>query len=335
MSDRKIGPLEACAYGDAYGAGLEYASPHRVHILNDLAGYIQHHKWKGIKPGCYTDDTQMALALSEFMMSGHEWSFLNIASAWVDTFHRDPHEGYAGRFWEFLKGTKTGADFLKNIRPHSSKSGGAMRAFPCGFLSNPRKVRDRAMFQASTTHATMDGMRAAAGAALMFHYCYHNLGPKVGMPMFLDKWVPGCQFSVPWHGKVGSPGLESTRAAVTSVVANNSLAEVLRSSVAWVGDVDTVAAIAMPAAATCLEVENTLPQVLIDGLENGAFGRDYLIQIDRMLTTMHPPQYMVQATRDAAQAALKAELKAELNSRQAVKPEISEDNPIALLFQDD
>ena len=331
MSDQHIGPMLACALGDGYGAGFEYAKPQRVRQHNDLSGYIQHHKWKGMKPGHYTDDAQMALALAKHMLSGRDWSFLNLADAWVNGFHRDPREGYAQRFWAFLKKTKTGTRFLKDIRPHSSKSGGAMRAFPVGFLLNTQEVRDKAMFQASLTHATFNGMAAAAASALLFHYCYHNLGPRAELPYFLDAWVPGCEFDVSWEGRVGPSGLASTRAALAALVDGDSLADVLQRCIAWTGDVDTVAAIAMPAAAVCVDVDQTFPQVLIDGLEDGKYGRTHLMGIDQKLAAKFPRSGEREAKLEAAREARR---EAEAKPKPKPDPDAAV-NPIAFLFADD
>ena len=335
MTKPTIGPMLACALGDAYGAGFEFANTARVRKFNDLSGYIQHHKWEGMKPGYYTDDAQMALGLAEHMLSGLDWSFRHIAMAWVRGFHRDPREGYASRFWAFLKKTKTTYAFLNNIRPHSAKSGGAMRAFPVGFLQNTSEVRDKAMFQASTTHSTFDGMAAASAAALMFHHCFHNLGPRADLPYFIDNWVPGCEFDVPWQGRVGSSGLDSTKAALAALVDGDSLADVLQMCVAFTGDVDTVAAIAMPAAAVCYDIDQTFPQVLIDGLENGKYGRDYLIDIDGKLAATFPRSGEREAKLEAAREAKRAARAAAKAAEPTPDPEPESENPLAFLFNDD
>jgi ADP-ribosyl-[dinitrogen reductase] hydrolase len=283
-----IGPMLACALGDAYGAGFEYARGKVVKAHNDLSGYIQHQKWTEMKPGNYTDDTQMALAIAEHMIAGSDWNPSLLADAWVEGFHRDKRAGYAGGFYKFLCETTSAHEFLDNIRPGSNKSGGAMRAFPVGLLPDIEQVRDLAMFQASLTHATHDGMYAAAAAALMFHHRYHRLGPKADLPAFLTKWLPGVYLDVAWKGKVNAPGLECVRAALTAFMLHNNMADVLKQCIAWTGDVDTVAAICMPTAAVCQETGNGLPQVLIDGLENGDYGRDYLIDIDHQLRAEYP-----------------------------------------------
>jgi len=333
MNDQTtIGPMLACALGDAYGAGFEYARGKVVKAHNDLSGYIQHQKWVEMKPGNYTDDTQMALALAEHMIAGEPLNVLALATSFVNAFHRDQRAGYAGGFYTFLQNTTTGADFLANIRPDSRKSGGAMRAFPIGFLQDIDQVRDLAMFQASLTHATHDGMYAAAAAALMFHHRYHRLGPKVDLPEFLAEWLPGVYLDVAWKGKAGAPGLECVRAALTAYMLHDNMADVLKQCIAWTGDVDTVAAIAMPTAAVCQETANGLPQVLLDGLENGPYGKDHLIDIDLQLAAEFP---RVSERNDALEALREAKRASRVKPSPPVEADgDDEPGPLDFLFND-
>src|SRR5947208_9065182 len=109
------------AVGDAYGAGFEYAG--RPNLSDPRqARYLQHPRHRGTRPGMYTDDTQMSLALAELLVEGATWSPSNIARKFVEAFHRDPREGYAGNFYHFLRRSTTADDFLANIRPTSDKS---------------------------------------------------------------------------------------------------------------------------------------------------------------------------------------------------------------------
>ncbi len=321
-----IGPLLACAIGDAFGAGFEFAPVGFVRQHNDLSGYIQHPKWK-TKPGSYTDDTQMTMAICEHMLGDLDWTPLRLANTFVECFHRDQRTGYARGFYKFLLATKTGLAFLKDIRPHSDKSGGAMRAFPIGFLEDTNRVVDLAMFQASLTHATRHGMVAAAAAALMFHHRYHRLGPKADLPMYLDRHLPGFDFDVSWKGKVGAPGLECVWAALTALVENDTLDDVLKACVAWTGDVDTVAAIAMPSAAVCEDTSGELPDVLHEGLEKGDYGYDHICDLDAKLLAKFPRA----SDREA-------ELEAAREAKRAAKTEIEEvvppSGPLDFLFDD-
>ncbi len=55
----------------------------------------------------------------------------------------------------------------------------------------------------------------------------------------------------------------------------------LRESVNFGGDVDTVASLALAIGSQMKEVENNLPKWLTEDLENGKYGRDYLISLDK------------------------------------------------------
>jgi len=66
------------------------------------------------------------------------------------------------------------------------------------------------------------------------------------------------------------------------------MADLLRRCVAFTGDVDTVATIALAAGSCSIEVEQNLPTQLIEGLENGAYGRDYLRTLNDRLLALVP-----------------------------------------------
>ncbi len=75
----------------------------------------------------------------------------------------------------------------------------------------------------------------------------------------------------------------TVRAAITSFMRNNSLSEILKSCIAWGGDTDTVATIALAAASCSKTIKKDLPESLINGLENGKYGKVYLIWLDKKL----------------------------------------------------
>jgi hypothetical protein len=59
----------------------------------------------------------------------------------------------------------------------------------------------------------------------------------------------------------------------------------LQECIAFTGDVDTVAAIAMGAASMSRQIVQDCPSLLIDQLEDGPFGRKYIEALDRRLLT--------------------------------------------------
>jgi ADP-ribosylglycohydrolase len=274
------------AIGDAYGAGFEYANRQLIRQFNTLSQYVQHPR-HGTHPGEYTDDTQMTLAIVEAMLSDEAWTPQHLARRFVEVFKRDPHEGYAGSFYAFLQQVQDGEQFLAQIIPTSDKSGAAMRAVPIGLYPTPEEVIQRTTAQAAVTHNTPDGIHAAVAAALMAHYCAYQIGPKNDLGQFIEAHIAGT-WNDPWHGQVGSKGWMSVKAAITAVQQYHRLSDMLRACIDYSGDVDTVATIALGAAACSAEVEHDLPQTLVEHLENGPYGRDYLIGLDQQLQARFP-----------------------------------------------
>jgi ADP-ribosyl-[dinitrogen reductase] hydrolase len=268
------------AIGDAYGAAFEYSKTEFVDKHNHLKGYSKHPK-HNIEPGCYTDDAQMSIANTEVILEGTITQAL-LAEAYVSCFKRDQREGYAGRFYKFLCDVKDGPDFLAKIQPDSDKSGAAMRALPFGIY--PLKMlKDLASMQAKITHNTPKGIDSAIAAALMSHYFFYNCGPKNRLGDFIQTHVPSVEWAKPWVGPVGSKGVMIVRAAISTVVQYDSMSEILWECIDFTGDVDTVAALALGAASLSNEVEQDLPKVLINTLENGKYGREYIESLDQKL----------------------------------------------------
>jgi ADP-ribosylglycohydrolase len=235
----------------------------------------------------------MSLANAEFMIASNkslsnaiQWD--DVTQFWMDAFHRDQRQGYSGMFYLFLLGHHEKAEFLKDILNDSDKSGGAMRAGVFGFSANADQVVTWSKRQASYTHDSVIGRNSAAAAALMVWH-FRNGGTKAGLMPFLKKHVADfgddIQWDdiVPWSGKVRAQGYMHVAAAITAILESNSYSDVLRKCCEFTGDTDTVAAIAMAAASQCQEINPEIPDVLFEALENGQYGRDYLIQVSQEL----------------------------------------------------
>lgn len=274
--------LVELAVGDAYGAGFEYADE-MIPEHNDLSRYIKHPRHR-IAPERYTDDTQMSIAIAEVIISGATWTPINLAEKFVEVFKRDRREGYSMRFYHFLRKVKDGQQFLAEIKPDSEKSGASMRALPIGVFPTIEEVLEKCRIQAAITHNTPNGIRAAQATALMAHYFLYDLGSKADLGVFLEKFVAG-NWSHPYQGQVKSKGWMSVQAAITAVMRNDSMSALLKDCIAFTGDVDTVATIALGAAAHSREIIQDLPDHLIETLENGKYGRDYLRDLDQKLIT--------------------------------------------------
>lgn len=277
--------ITSLAIGDAYGAAFEFASGDFVR-RNNCGTRYHRHPTQNIGVGCYTDDTQMSLAIAEAIIARDEWTPLRLATRFVEVYKRDPRPGYAKEFQKFLDEVRDGEEFLRRIKPDSDKGGAAMRATPIGIYPNVSEVIRRSTVQSKITHDTPDGTAAGVAAALMSHYCLYGVGDKRDLPAFLERHIRGHPWNNPWRGKVGVQGISIVRAALTALVACDSMTELLRTCVAFTGDTDTVASIALGAAAHSREYRQDLSRTLHSKLESTRYGRHYLAKLDRELLSM-------------------------------------------------
>ena len=96
--------LEA-AIGDAYGAGFEFRDLEFILKNNNLTEYFKHGYYKSIYK-TYTDDTQMAIAISELLLEQKDWNEAIVADKFVEVFQRDKRRGYSNRVYNALDASK-------------------------------------------------------------------------------------------------------------------------------------------------------------------------------------------------------------------------------------
>jgi hypothetical protein len=287
--------LVEIAIGDAYGAGFEYADENLP--KNDLKGYTKH-PTHALRPGQYTDDTQMSIAIAESLIArfdhGVPWVAETLAESFVHCFKRDWRDGYARGFQKLLEEVTSGNMLCSRLIPNSDKSGGAMRATPLGLLDKTGTILEMTEIQAAITHNTPDGIAAAQAAALMTHHLafgYMVADLREHLCDLLPKHAD--VFATPWIGRILAPGLHSVRAAMQAILdadvfapeggagrMQRSLSQILQRVIAFTGDVDTAGAIAMGAASSSPDIVNDLPDVLRYGLERGPYGHDYLEKLE-------------------------------------------------------
>lgn len=267
--------LVELAIGDAYGAQFEFADPELVEQHNDQLKHVAVRDDAAVPPGNYTDDTQQTIAIAELLVEGAEWTPENIAQKLVDVYHRDPRNGYSRRVKMALNASSNGSEFIKNIDPNSDTSGAAMRACPLGIIHDIPELIERVTIQARISHNTDLGIQAALASALAAHYCIYQIGELSEIGKFIASQVPG-DWNMAYNEFVGQKGWMSVRAAITALSQHDNLADMLKACIAFTGDVDTVATIALGAAATSPLVEKNLPDHLYQNLEAGNYGLEYL-----------------------------------------------------------
>ena len=271
------------AIGDAYGAGFEFSPADIVEKHNDLTAYRAH--GLGVEPGKYTDDTQMSLAISQLLIDGKEWTSLNIADSFVQCFKRDVRPGYATGFGQFLRSINSGTEFLQKIKPESTRNGACMRSAPIDVLADISQIMEYSLVQAKTTHNSKSGILSSQAVAICAHYFFYNLGSKSDLCEFVNQYTK-TQWDNHWQQPVPCSATETVNAIITALETSSCLKSLLIQSVSFSGDVDTVAAVALGIASQSGEYEKNLPGFLYDDLENGEFGRDYLLKIGEKLMSL-------------------------------------------------
>lgn len=281
------------AQADAYAMATEYLKlPRDSEVMAQAMKFERYgrHPIHHLRPGQYTDDTQMSIAVAETILTS-DTSPKSFAEAFVRCYQRDRREGYARGFQRVLDEVKDGEDFLARIRPDSEKNGAAMRSVPLGVIAQPRDVAAIARTQARLTHDTPDGILSSQIVALLSHLALYS-----DEPMGLDRALAFCisvlpesadqleALRVPWEGPVVGPrvGIKTAHAVLHLVTRGEPLMGILRQIIEWGGDTDSVAAIAWGIAST--RDPGPVPDFLEYGLEpGGRYGVMFLKQLGEKL----------------------------------------------------
>lgn len=277
------------AIADGYGVGYEYVDEKVVKEYNKGYSYRQHPLHNDLKPGDYSDDTQMSIAVAEYIVDNGSKQDMELFAEYVfNVFKRNPIKGYSKGFQTVLETVQSPKELLEALEGHntSDKNGGAMRAVPCGVFKNKQTVKDFAAFQASLTHGGR-GIVAAQATALASHYFRFDLGTPDNLGKFLNREL-NLNETWEWSGKVKSPtdlGMITVKASLFAVMCTDSLHDCLIQSVDYCGDVDTVAAIAVGVASQSKYHKKNLADSLVYNLRKDKYGIEYLKQLDERLNT--------------------------------------------------
>lgn len=269
------------AVGDAWGACFEFRDRSQGWPVETWR-YSTNPQYSVIGGGRYTDDTQQAIAVAETVLSGPV-TRERIAEALVRCYRRDPRQGYSRRMQGLMDRMASGEEYLSRVDASGTSNGAAMRGAPIGLLANEDAVLEAARVQASVSHDTPGGIASAQAVAMMVFGLRTGACERAGLPSFLTRRIRG-EWEAPWQGRVRGDGVETARAALWAVVRHGRLEDVLGACIDYEGDVDSVATVAMSVAAFADDIDQSVPEPLLTGLEDGEFGRRFLASLDARLT---------------------------------------------------
>ncbi len=276
------------AQADAYAIGYEYVKNKALQTeMLKFEKFHQHPTYHALKPGCYTDDSQMSIAVSEVLIEkGPEAKAEDYAEAFFRCFKRDPRDGYSRALQAILEDATDASHMRSLIVPTSNKNGGCMRAVPVGVLKDVKQVMDVTATQAAVTHGTWGGINSSMAVALMSHFALYDGRSFASMFRWCRNQLPSFEyFKEPWEGRVGSSstdkhnigvGMCTAWAVHTLLTTEDSLMGMLKRTIEWGGDTDSVAAIAWGIASARHSGLN-VPGFMYDDLEKGgSYGPAFL-----------------------------------------------------------
>ena len=287
------------AIGDAYGRTFEFASKEFIKEHNDIKGY-KHREGEimdGI--GIYTDDTQMSLGVAELLLSGAPTTQIRYAHHFLDAYKRDPRGGYSRRIRAALEDSnpRFPFEFLLKTKPAGFKSNGSvMRTMAIGLTPNTDEIIHNCMVHTSTSHGSMEALNATVAIALTVHYLYYihkaNGNPVKDVSDY-QTWMKekmGASYDTVMDsyddGELPCDGMKSAASAIRMVWEYDDLGFMLFKSIEKGGDVDTLAALSLGLGS--LKGAKPLAPIFYTDLENGKYGKDYIVELDKMLFDKYP-----------------------------------------------
>ncbi|MCH7329116.1 ADP-ribosylglycohydrolase family protein [Acinetobacter modestus] len=272
--------LTEIAIADAYGAGFEFCAIEKISIHNNLESYCKHELYD--ISGKYTDDTQMSIAIAEFILSGKEWNKENIAAKFLESFKRDIRFGYSEGFYNLLTEVSSGKELLNRLISTSERNGAAMRSVPIGFLKNKSDVVTFATLQAQITHNTRLGISSSCAVALAAYYGLQERGTLSELESFSENQGFN-EWNFNWQERVSLSAYDTVSAAFSCLLKYESMSSLLKACIELGGDTDSVASIAIGLATCFSEYKNDLPNHLFQMLKEDKYGISFLTNLDKDL----------------------------------------------------
>jgi len=255
VQDRALGAMLGLAVGDALGTTLEFAARDSQPRLTDIVGGGPFR----LKPGEWTDDTSMALALADSLAVHPNLDERDLMQRFLDWYRRGTY-ACTGKCFDIGITTRqalarfetSGDPVAGSTDPQSAGNGSLMRLAPVALRhwQDRAKLADVAARQSRTTHAAPEAVEACmAFAELLADAIAGEPRSKVLAPRSGWRGRVGEVLAGSWRGKrrdeIRSSGyvIHSLEAALWCVGRTSSFAEAVLLAANLADDADTVAAI--------------------------------------------------------------------------------------------
>lgn len=257
LIDRAVGALMGLAAGDAVGTTLEFSLRDQGPVVTDMVGGGPF----ALKPGQWTDDTAMALALGNSLADRGGFDPVDCMSRFVNWYRWGAYSctgtcfdiGIATR--SALERFEDGGDpFAGSIDPRSAGNGSLMRLSPVAIFGAYRSGTETARIareQSRLTHGAEECLAACEAYALLTRRAILGEGrDAVLAPLASNRSGRIAEIlGSAWRGKpreaISSSGyvVDSLEAALWCVGTTESFEEAILLAANLADDADTVAAI--------------------------------------------------------------------------------------------
>ncbi|KQO90941.1 hypothetical protein ASF36_21355 [Methylobacterium sp. Leaf90] len=258
IRDRALGALVGLAVGDAIGTTVEFRHRGTFDPVTDMVGGGPF----DLRPGEWTDDTSMALALSESLIACGGLDERDLLRQFLRWFH-DGENSVKGYCFDIGNATaaalrafyETGDIHAASADPRNGGNGSIMRLAPVAvrLWNDPDKLRDAARQQSATTHPASEPVDASEALAMILANAIQGMPLTDLLSASYGPYTPKVQAIVDgsWRGKhrdaIRSSGyvIDTLEAALWACAASSGSFEqsVLR-AVNLGDDADSVGAVA-------------------------------------------------------------------------------------------
>jgi poly(ADP-ribose) glycohydrolase ARH3 len=303
MQNKCMGMLLGTTVGDVLGSSVEGYSREKIKSsYGELRDFID----TADCFGCYTDDTEMTLALAQSMVDRQGVDGAHCAMMYAGFYN--PFRGYGGGAHGVLKTLKSGTDYKEtgylSFKDGSFGNGGAMRIAPLGlvYYQTDNDTLKKLVFEAvRCTHVHPEGIDGAViqarAVALMtdiqratdfnpndFLESLYEIATTAIMKenlLFLRSLMHKRTLDEEVVLRLGN-GIRASEAVSCALLAAVRYyaqpEEAVIKSVNFGGDTDTIGAMT-GALMGALHGDHWIPARWLDNIENGTYGKDYIIQL--------------------------------------------------------
>lgn len=257
LLDRALGAFLGLAVGDALGATVEFMSAREIAARYKVHDQIIGGGWLGLKAGCVTDDTEMALALSTALIANNNWNLRAIADAYLKWMRRGPIDIGSTCRRGLSQYIATG-NLSVPVSKGDAGNGAAMRNLPTvlASLADEELLIRRSLEQAHITH---NHPKSDAGVIALARMTRRLLleGGQAACDQVANELVaefPAFQFR-PWPGRSGGFIVETLQTVFDAFFSTGSFEDCLVRVVNRGGDADTTGALAGQLAGALYGIE--------------------------------------------------------------------------------